>query len=73
MPDVWLTPCPRCLAAQLLSPSGKRPLIQILNTAAHGGSRVRYLGCRRCGFRPRDNKRIIAVELSPPRAGRRGY
>lgn len=70
MRDVWLTPCPRCQADRRFTPAGKRPVIQVVNTEADGGARIRYLGCRACGYRPKGNKRIIALEFAPSRRER---
>lgn len=70
MRDSWLTPCPRCRAERRFTPTGKPPVIQIVNTEANGCSRIRYLGCRLCGFRPRGNKRIVALEFAPSRRER---
>lgn len=36
-----------------------------------GASRVQYLACRVCGHRPEENKVIMPIEFSPPRAPRR--
>lgn len=70
MQDVWLTPCPQCRAAGRLTRVGKRPLIQVVNTETDGGVRIRYLGCRCCGYRPRGNKRVIPLEFAPSRRER---
>lgn len=67
MRDVWLTPCPRCRADRRLTPAGNPPVIQVLNTEADGGTRIRYLGCRACGYRPKGNKRIVPLEFAPSR------
>lgn len=50
--------CPRCGAGR----------IGVLNTVVHAedGYRVRSLGCRGCGFRPDDNKRLVPLEYAPP-------
>lgn len=70
MRDVWLTPCPCCRSAERLTVRGKTPLIQVVNTEADGTARIRYLGCRRCGYRPRDNKRVISLDFAPSRRER---
>lgn len=70
MRDVWLTACPECRAAQRLTSAGKTPVIQVVNTETNGGARIRYLGCRLCGYRPRGNKRIVSLALSPSRRER---
>ncbi len=36
----------------------------VVNTKPVGANRVRYLGCRACGFRPADNKVIVPLEVS---------
>ena len=41
--------------------------IQVVNTRIIGTQRVRYLGCRSCGYRPVKNKIIIPLEYAPPR------
>ena len=43
-------PCDRCGAK-----------LQVLNTMIRHNSRVRYLGCRRCGYRPPGNKIAVAL------------
>lgn len=48
-------PCPRC--------GGH---IQVVNTKIVGENRLRYLGCRKCGYRPPQNKLIIPLEYAPP-------
>lgn len=42
-------------------------MLQVLNTKIVGDSRIRYYGCRSCGFRPPKNKRIVPLEYAPPR------
>ena len=46
------------------------PVIQVVNTEADGGARIRYLGCRCCGYRPKENKRIVSLEFAPSRRER---
>lgn len=67
MADVWFAPCPCCRLTGQLTPSGKPPVIQVVNSRANGGTRVRYLGCRICGYRPKRNKRTVAIEFAPSR------
>jgi len=50
-------PCPACDAGS----------IQVVNTFVTGRNRVRYLGCRTCGFRPTGNKVVVPVKFAPPR------
>lgn len=70
MRDPWLTPCPQCRAGQRLTSTGRTPVIQVLNTEAGSGVRIRYLGCRSCGYRPKANKRILSLEFAPSRRAR---
>ena len=42
--------------------------LQVVNTKIIGESRVRYYGCRDCGFRPPGNKHVLPLRYSPPRA-----
>lgn len=52
--------CPDCGAA-----------IGVLNTYVAGETRVRYLGCRCCGWRPPHNKQTLPLRFSPRRSRRR--
>lgn len=70
MRDPWLTPCPQCRACGRLTPAGRVPLIQVVNTEADGGVRIRYLGCRCCGYRPKGNKRVVPLEFAASRRER---
>lgn len=70
MRDPWLRPCPQCRALRRLNSAGRPPVIQVVNTEADGGVRIRYLGCRCCGYRPKGNKRIVALEFAPSRRER---
>jgi hypothetical protein len=45
--------CPKC--------GGK---IIVVNSLRISESRIRYLGCRKCGFRPHDNKRVVPLPAS---------
>lgn len=47
MNDCLTTHCERC---------SRR--LGVLNTKRIGETRVQYIGCRRCGYRPPDNKRV---------------
>jgi ribosomal protein S26 len=38
--------------------------IVTLNSRKQGRSRVRYYGCKRCGWRPPKNKLVIPIELT---------
>jgi hypothetical protein len=49
-------PCPKCESH-----------IQVVNTFVEGESRVRYLGCRGCGFRPEGNKVVVPLVIAPSR------
>lgn len=51
MPRSQLAICPTC---------GRGKLI-VVNTLLVGNSRVRYRGCRRCGYRPEGNKEILGA------------
>ena len=44
------TPCPRCPAGRLT----------VVNTKLIGSTRVRYVGCRQCGYRPDGNKIVVS-------------
>lgn len=47
--------------------------IIVVNTeiTEDGAHRVRYLGCRKCGYRSDDNKRVVPIEHAPGRNSRR--
>ena len=45
--------CPKCAG-----------IIITVNTKVHGNRRVRYLGCRRCGYRPARNKVILQLSAT---------
>ena len=49
-------PCPRCGA-----------ILGVVNTRIIGQTRVRYIGCHGCGFRPEGNKMVIPLVYAPPR------
>lgn len=53
--------CPRC---------GGR--IGVLNTrvSESGASRLRWLGCIDCGFRPDDNKQVVPIQFAPAQSRR---
>ena len=70
MSDFRPTECPECRAAGRVTGAGEPPLIQVVNTRVEADVRVRYLGCRRCGFRPRGNKRVVPIEAAPARRER---
>jgi hypothetical protein len=42
-------------------------VIQVVNTVIVGESRVRYYGCRQCGFRPEANKQTVPLCYAPRR------
>jgi C4-type Zn-finger protein len=46
--------------------------MQVVNTKIVGNSRIRYYGCRACGFRPADNKVTVPIQFAPPRNFRVG-
>lgn len=48
--------CPKC-----------NSVVQVVNTRIVGGSRIRYIGCRGCGYRPPHNKRIVPLIYAPAR------
>ncbi len=53
-----MTTCPVCNA----------PIIVVNSLISRDRrSRIRYHGCRQCGFRPPDNKTVIPLEYAPPR------
>ena len=52
-------PCPRC--------EGK---IQVVKTFVVGTDRIRYLGCRGCGYRPEDNCQRVPIQYAPARITR---
>ena len=39
----------------------------VVNTKIEGGKRTQYFGCRKCGYRPEDNKRILDIDEPTPR------
>lgn len=41
--------------------------VGVVNTFVTGEVRVRYLGCRECGWRPEQNKQVLPVEYAPRR------
>lgn len=41
--------------------------IQVVDTAVKGDHRIRYLGCRMCGYRPVKNKIIVPIAYAPKR------
>lgn len=41
--------------------------LQVVNTVVIGQTRKRYLGCRRCGWRPRENVVTLPLVYSPAR------
>lgn len=45
-------------------------LVQVVNTVVEGSNRIRYLGCRECGWRPDDNKRVVPIAHAPRRMRR---
>lgn len=45
-------------------------VIRVLNSLILGESRVRYLGCGECGWRPEANKQVVPLEHAPRRAFR---
>lgn len=49
-------PCPNC---------GGR--LVVVNSFASGDYRVRYLGCRACGYRPPNNRLVVPLRYAPPR------
>lgn len=42
-------------------------VLTVVQTSVEGDSRLRYLGCRKCGQRPDDNKIIVPARYAPPR------
>jgi len=48
--------CPKCGA-----------LLQVVNSRIIGVTRVRYIGCRKCGFRPPHNRRLVPAIYAPAR------
>jgi hypothetical protein len=49
-------PCPQCGG-----------LVQVVNTFIVGECRVRYYGCRQCGYRPERNKQTVPLIYAPRR------
>lgn len=45
-----------------------RGKVVVVQTLVCGDQRIRYYGCRLCGRRPRDNKRIVPLIYAPGRA-----
>lgn len=58
--------CPTCQANRVEPP----PRLIVLNSRIRAGTRIQYLGCTRCGFRPPENKRIIPLSFAPPQPHR---
>ncbi len=52
-------PCPNC--------DGR---LQVVNTKIVSDTRVRYLGCRKCGYRPKRNCRCVPLAFAPRRVQR---
>jgi hypothetical protein len=48
-----MSTCPKC--------GGK---IIVVNSFTISQSRIRYFGCRGCGYRPDDNKRVVPLTAS---------
>lgn len=42
-------------------------VLVIVQTRVDGEWRNRYLGCRKCGHRPDDNKIVVPAKYAPPR------
>jgi hypothetical protein len=49
-----------------------RGLLHVYHTHVEGESRIRYLECEICGWKPADNKQVVPLELAPPRPRRAG-
>ncbi len=58
--------CPRCELHGITPP----PLLIVINSRVRESHRVQYLGCKRCGYRPPNNKRIIPLTFAPPQPPR---
>lgn len=41
--------------------------VVVVQSLVIGDMRIRYYGCRTCGRRPRDNKRIVPLIYAPAR------
>ena len=52
--------CPKCAG-----------LFAVLNTRIRGETRVRFVGCKSCGYRPPANKIVIPLGHAPPQLSRR--
>ena len=42
----------------------------VYRTTIQGDYRIRYLACKRCGFKPDQNKWVIPLEYAPPQPPR---
>lgn len=42
-------------------------LVGVLNTRVEEAHRVRWYGCRECGWRPAENKQILPIDHAPGR------
>jgi len=41
--------------------------IRVVKSEVKGSYRIRYLGCKSCGYRPAKNKQIVPLEYAPAR------
>ena len=55
-PKEYGTTCPQCNGT-----------IQVLNTIAGDEYRIRYIGCRDCGYRPESNTWTVPISHAPRR------
>jgi len=42
----------------------------VVNTFVVGDERIRYLGCRQCGYRPKNNCQRIPLRFAPKKLSR---
>lgn len=40
--------------------------LTVIKSEVRGERRVQYLGCRRCGYRPEQNKRVLGLDERSP-------
>ena len=45
--------------------------VQVVNTKIAENNRIRYIGCRNCGFRPENNRQTLPLEYAHPRRPQR--
>lgn len=46
---------------------GCKGRLQVIRTEVHDTHRMRFIGCRECGYRPVKNKLIVPIQYAPRR------